>query len=162
MTRTIILPTIVAVTLMTGLLVGSFPTTTAAGPSAPCPPVGQFVNIVIAGVDMGPFPIDSYSYSTASDRKNPKMFMFSFEPDAILSPKVLDAVENGTPVDIHFTSCKAIGDGTFKKHTVWLMGVAITETSESTGDDGFPTEKAKGTYEKVERETTTGPPEPPD
>ena len=172
MTRTIILSTIVAATLMTGLLVGSFPTTNAEGPGAPCPPVGTFVTVVGDDGTAMTYPIDGYTFSTKSDKKKDKnTFMFSHEPDNDetpgdimpgLSAKILDAIKNGDKVDIHFTACKeAFGSGTdpvFKKHEVWLTDAKITETSETTGDDGFPTEKATGTFKKIERMTSTGPP----
>jgi hypothetical protein len=96
--------------------------------------------------------------------------MFTHEPDddvssdtgmTGLSAKILSAIENGDIVDIHFTSCKKVftseGDESIKKHEVWLKGVQITETSETTGDDGFPTEKVTGTFTKVERMTSTTP-----
>ena len=167
MTRTIILSTIVAVTLMTGLLVGSFPTTFAGGPGAPCPPEGTFVTIVgDDGTEMT-YPIDSYTFSTKNDKKKDKnTFMFSHEPDDDegdagigLSAKILAAIKSGDKVDIHFTACKEVSsrssDDIFKKHEVWLTGATITETSETPGDDGFPTEKATGKFKDVERMTST-------
>jgi hypothetical protein len=171
MTRTIILSTIVAATLMTGLLVGSFPTTFAGGPSAPCPPEGIFVTIVgDDGTEMT-YPIDSYTFSTKSDKKKDKnTFMFSHEPDddvddagmSGLSAKILAAIKSGDKIGIHFTACKKVSslspDDMFKKHEVWLTGATITETSETPGDDGFPKEKTTGKFKNVERMTSTGPP----
>ncbi len=164
MTRTIILSTIVAATLMTGLLVGSFPITTAE-PFVPCTKAGTSVTIVTDdGIEMT-FPIDKYTYSTKSDRKNPPMYMFTFEPDDMLSAKMLLAIQNGQIIDIHFTACKEIvgpdGESLFKKHEVWLKGSTVAESSESPGDDGFPREKVKGTYTTVDRMTTTVPHEGP-
>jgi len=70
---------------MTGLLVGSFPTTNALAP-APCP--GKSVHVVINGVEMGPFDIDSYSATTEVDKtKKKNMFMFTHEVDDMLSKK---------------------------------------------------------------------------
>ncbi len=167
MTRTIILSAIVAATLMTGLLVGSFPTT-FAGVGAPCPPVGTFVTIVGSDGSVMTYPIDSYTFSTKSDKKKDKnMFMFSHEPDDDegdtgigLSAKILAAIKSGDTVDIHFTACKELPRSTpdnpiHKKHEVWLTGATITETSETPGDDGFPTEKATGKFKDVTRMTST-------
>ena len=161
MTRTIILTTLVAVTLMTGLLVGSIPTTIAAGPGAPCPPPGKTVTVVIDGTEMGPFDIDSYSTHTEKKKKN-NTFMFTHEVDGMLSAKMLAALQNEDTVDIHITVCKINFDGTAKIHTVWLTGGTITSIDETSGDsdDDFPKEKIKGTFKKIERETVV-PPTPP-
>ena len=160
MTRTIILSTIVAATLMTGLLVGSFPTALAA----PCTKAGTSVTIVTDdGISMT-FPIDGYTYSTASDRKNPPMYMFTYEPVPMLSEKILLAIQNGQIIDIHFTACKEIigpgGELLFKKHEVWLKGSTITEISESPGDDGFPKEKVTGEFTEIDKMTSTSLPGP--
>ena len=154
MTRTIILSAIVAATLMTGLLVGSFPTTNAAGPVGPCP--GKTVTVVINGVEMGPFDIDSYSTEVDKMKKN-NMFMFTHEVDGVLSAKMLNALKNGDVVDIHITVCKELDPGMFKIHTVWLTGGAVTSVSETSddSDDDFPKEKIKGTFTEIERMTET-------
>ena len=147
---------ITAVILTTGLLASSIPISDAqGGPSAPCPPTGKFVDIEVGkGGPMGPFEIDSYTYSSTD-----KTFMFTHEPDGAdgLSGKIDDAIKSGDQVDIHFTSCKKTGMGMFKTHTVWLTGGTITDVSETAGDDDdFPTEKATGTFDKRERMTETG------
>ena len=147
--------TILAVTLTTGLLASSLPTISAGTPSAPCPPTGKFVNIDVMGVEMGPYEIKSYTYSAASGT-----YMFTHEPDDTdgmgLSEKILPAIKEGKPVDIHFTSCKQTGMGMFKKHTVWLSLGMITDVSETAGDDDdFPTEKVTGTFTEIERMTET-------
>ena len=154
MTRTIILSTIVAATLMTGLLVGSFPIINATGPVGTCP--GKTVIVVINGVEMGPFDIDSYSTEVDKMKKN-NMFMFTHEVDGVLSAKMLNALKNGDVVDIHITVCKELGPGMFKIHTVWLTGGAVTSVSETSddSDDDFPKEKIKGTFKKIETMTET-------
>ncbi len=165
MTRTIILTTLVAATLMTGLLVGSIPTTIAAGPSAPCPPDGKTVIVVINGVQMGPFDIDSYSTHTEKKKKN-NTFMFTHEVDGVLSGKMLAALQNGDTVDIHITVCKnSLSEFGAKIHTVWLTGGTITsidETSDDSDDvDDFPKEKIKGKFDKIEKMTEVPPTPPP-
>jgi len=160
MTRAIILTTLVAATLMTGLLVGSIPTTIAAGPSAPCPPDGKTVIVVINGVQMGPFDIDSYSTHTEKKKKN-NTFMFTHEVDGVLSGKMLAALQNGDTVDIHITVCKnSLSESDKKIHTVWLTGGTITSVDETSDDseDDFPKEKIKGKFEKIEKETVVPPP----
>ena len=156
MTRTIILSTIVAATLMTGLLVGSFPTANAI---EPCP--SKTVTVIIDGVDMGPFDIDSYSTSTEVDKmKKKNMFMFTHEVDGVLSTKMLNALNNGDVIDIHITTCKIPGEGGMKIHTVWLTGGTVTSVSETSDDsfDDFPKEKIKGKFKEIERMTETTPP----
>jgi len=163
MTRAIILTTLVAATLMTGLLVGSIPTTIAAGPSAPCPPDGKTVIVVINGVQMGPFDIDSYSTHTEKKKKN-NTFMFTHEVDGVLSGKMLAALQNGDTVDIHITVCKnSSSESGPKIHTVWLTGGTITSVDETSDDseDDFPKEKIKGKFKKIEKETVVPPPPPP-
>jgi len=162
MTRMIILTTLVAATLMTGLLVGSIPTTIAAGPSAPCPPDGKTVIVVINGVQMGPFDIDSYSTHAEKKKKN-NTFMFTHEVDGVLSGKMLAALQNGDTVDIHITVCKnSLSEKDAKTHTVWLTGGTITsidETSDdSDGPDDLPKEKIKGKFDKIEKMTEVPPP----
>jgi len=160
MTRTIILTTLVAVTLMTGLLVGSFPTTNAAGPVGPCP--GKTVTVVIDGNEMGPFDIDSYSTHTEKKKKN-NTFMFTHEVDGMLSAKMLAALQNGDQVDIHITVCKVGPEGGMKIHTVWLTEGTITSVDETSDDseDDFPKEKIKGKFKEIERMTEVIPPPPP-
>jgi len=166
MTRTIILSTIVAAILMTGLLVGSFPTA-FAGASAPCPPEGTFVTIVGEDGTEMTYPIDGYTFSTKTDKKKDKnTFMFSHEPDVDvtsdtgigLSTKILNAIKNKEKIDVHFTACKEVlGSQTgpaFKKHEVWLIDATITEISETSGEDGFPTEKVTGKFTKIQRMTS--------
>jgi len=170
MTRTIILTTIVAATLMTGLLVGSFPTTHALDASTIYPPYGKFVTVVDIFGDEVTYPIDSYTFITKTDKKKDKnTFMFSHEPDddvtdtgsTGLSAKILSALEDHEIEKIHFIACKEVNslDGvvSVKKHEVWLTGIQITETSETAGDDGFPTEKVSGKFTKIERMTSTTP-----
>ena len=165
MTRTInkttISALILAATLTTGLLAGSLPFSDATdGPSADCPPEGKSVHVVVNGVEMGPFDIDSYTYSSSS-----KTFMFTHEPDddatSGLSAKILAAIKNGDKVDIHFTTCKITSNEplTTKKHEVWLTDGKLTDVTETMGDDDdFPTEKVSGEFSEIERHTTTTPP----
>jgi len=156
-----ILSAIVAITLVTGLLVGSIPTTIAAGPSAPCPPPGKTVTVVIDGLEMGPFDIDSYSTHTEKKKKD-NTFMFTHEVDDMLSAKMLAALQNEESVDIHITVCKISGSGEAKIHTVWLTGGTITSIDETSDDevDDFPKEKIKGSFKEIERMTEV-PPTPP-
>jgi len=136
---------------MTGLLVGSIPISNAADPPA-CLPTGKFVEIN----EMGPFEIDSYSYTSTSDGADGTMgtFMFTHEVDDELSGKIDDAVKDGGPLKIHFSVCKAKGKS-FKQTTVWLIG-EIDEVTETAGeDDDFPTEKASGTFTEKMRMTTS-------
>lgn len=160
----------VAGSLMTGLLVSSFPTAYAVDADTICPPTGTFVTIIGSDGTAMTYPIDGYTFSTKTDKKKDKStFMFTHEPDddvssdtgmTGLSAKILSAIEDGDIIDIHFTSCKRVftDDGEFiKKHEVWLKDAQITETSETTGDDGFPTEKVTGKFTKVERMTSTSP-----
>ena len=154
MTKTGIWATILAITLTTGLLASYIPTSDADGPSAPCPPTGKFVDVVVmGGAPMGPFEIDSYTYSSST-----MMYMFTHEPDGEggLSEKIDDAIKNGKSVDVHFTSCKQTKMGMFKTHTVWLTGGMATDVTETAGDDDdFPTEKVTGTFTERMRMTET-------
>ncbi len=162
MTRTIILSTMIAATLMTGLLVGSIPTTIAAGPSTPCISDGKTVIVVINGVEMGPFDIDSYSTHTEKKKKN-NTFMFTHEVDGVLSGKMLDALQNGDTVDIHITVCINSASESPKIHTVWLTGGTITSIDETSSDDSdgpddLAQEKIKGKFDKIEKMTEVPPP----
>jgi len=158
MTKTYLWVTFLAVTLMTGLLVGSIPTSDAA---PPCPPTGKFVEIeIVPGPPvglMGPFEINSYTYTSTSDGMGGTMgtFMFTHEVDSDLSGKIDDAIKSGDEVKIHFSVCKAKGKS-FKQTTVWLSGGIMTEVTETAGDDDdFPTEKASGTFTMKDRMTTS-------
>jgi len=163
---------LVAGSLMSGLLVSSIHSTYAADAGVPCPPTGTFVTIITSDGTSMTYPIDSYTFSTHTEKKKDKpTFMFTHEPDddestdtgTGLSAKILSALENGEIIDIHFTACKEVPGPLpmYKKHDVWLKDAQITETSETSGDDGFPTEKVTGTFTKVERTTSTNPPTPP-
>jgi len=154
MTRTIILSAIVAATLMTGLLVGSFPTTNAET----CLPPTKHVTVSINGdPPMGPFDIDSYTATTEVDKSKKKnMFMFTHEVDDMLSAKMLAALNNGDVVDIHITMCQIDANGiVVKMHTVWLTGGTVTSVSETSDDssDDFPKEKIKGTFTEIKKMT---------
>ena len=161
-TKTTISALILAVTLTTGLVAISLPTIEAQQPSADCPPnLGKFVNVVVNGVEMGPYDIKGYTYSSTS-----KTFMFTHEPDDDndgmgLSEKVLAAIKNGDKVDVHFSTCKTTDPG-FKKHVVWLTAGKLTDVSETVGvDDDFPTEKVSGEFSEIMRKTTSGSGAPP-
>ena len=153
MIRTIICGMTLAVILTTGLMIGSIPTSDAQMLPSICPPFGKFVEIDTGSGKMGPFEINGYTYST--DSSGGGTYMFTHEPGADLSPKILAALKSGAMVDIHFTTCKKVGQNV-KTHTVWLSVGMITSVSETAGDDDdFPTEKVSGTFTEIEKMTTT-------
>ncbi len=157
MTRAIILTTLVAVTLMTGLMIGSIPTSDAQMLPSICPPFGKFVEIDTGSGPMGPFEISSYTYTTTTDPDTGMTtgtYMFTHEPGEDLSPKILAALKSGSMVDLHITTCKKVGN-TVKTHTVWLSLGMVTSVSETAGDDDdFPAEKVSGTFTEIEKMTT--------
>lgn len=155
MTKMGIWATILAVTLTTGLLVGSISSTYGTHPI--CPPYGKFIQI-----DGGEaVEITGYTYSTTPE-KGKKSFMFEKEVDEELSAHIKNLVEKGQKVTVKITVCKEVfnNDGTSstKTHMVTFSDVVLTEVTESAdADDDFPSEKVTGTYGKVEQMTMTEP-----